>query len=222
MKHLFNTTRDSAEMFAEIAFDFARRVRETIGADDWREMQRRNREDSGYGDGACASHDFCDANVYLNDAIRQAFPAYAAADDSALTDQQADELRDALADVWNPIHAIATRAYFTAHDDSAVTIDRMDSVTDHRDILATAYAVREADMLFTRLEFSESLAASIGDDCPAAVYFAAMERVGRFMLGPMLSMRDNCAPSDSVDIDGADCPLFIIYGAREIAEGVAA
>lgn len=196
----------------EVAFDFARRVRAYVGAENWTEIQRRNTHDSGYRSGACASHDFCDSNMFLFDAIRQAAPAYARAYDAATTDAACEDLQNALAPVWNEIHAIATREYFSEHPAARVTVDRMDSLADHRDVLATAYAVRGFDMYFTRLEFTESLAASIGDDAPPEVWARAVFIIGRFMLGDLESM---AASFDAdIDIDSEGCPLVVIHGFR--------
>ena len=51
------------ELTETLARDFARRLRDVCGAAALVEMDRRNRDD--YPDGACASHDFCDANIVM-------------------------------------------------------------------------------------------------------------------------------------------------------------
>ena len=53
-----------AEAFAEI-------MRQWLTRDEFAEMKRRNETDSAYAGAACASHDFCDANMAMDAAFRQ-------------------------------------------------------------------------------------------------------------------------------------------------------
>lgn len=55
-----------------LAVEFAYRLRAAIGESKWREMRRLN-ADSHSGDGTCASHDFCDANMIMADAWHYVF-----------------------------------------------------------------------------------------------------------------------------------------------------
>lgn len=50
----------------ELAKDFSRRLIEEIGRDKVAEANERNKT---YDDGACASHDFCDANMVMDAAF---------------------------------------------------------------------------------------------------------------------------------------------------------
>lgn len=51
-----------------LATEFTTRLRHALTDDEWAEMRRRN---AAYGDPAiCASHDFCDANVVMDEAFR--------------------------------------------------------------------------------------------------------------------------------------------------------
>ena len=54
-----------------IAERFALILRHWLNNDQWNEMVRRNTYDEAYQDGACASHDFCDANMAMAEAIHQ-------------------------------------------------------------------------------------------------------------------------------------------------------
>ena len=52
-----------------VARDFARRLLNEVGPRRLAEADRRNLEDEAYRCGACASHDFCDANVLMAEAM---------------------------------------------------------------------------------------------------------------------------------------------------------
>lgn len=49
-----------------LAHEFSETLRAELSEDDWREMRERNRT---YGAGVCASHDFCDANMVMEQAF---------------------------------------------------------------------------------------------------------------------------------------------------------
>jgi hypothetical protein len=51
-----------AERFAEV-------LRNWLSAEEWEQMKVRNQFDSRYSGGACASHDFCDANMAMQEAF---------------------------------------------------------------------------------------------------------------------------------------------------------
>ena len=62
----------SPEMVEAIARAFSRHLYEQLPGAQLREVVRRNREDPRYqGTGACASHDFCDANMVMDQAFRE-------------------------------------------------------------------------------------------------------------------------------------------------------
>jgi hypothetical protein len=42
-----------------------------LSEDEFSEMKRLNETDPDYADGACASHDFCDANMAMAPAVTQ-------------------------------------------------------------------------------------------------------------------------------------------------------
>ncbi len=62
---------DSPREVALLARQFADVLHEWLTPAEFAEMQRRNRT-SKY-DSACASHDFCDANIAMEDAFKRAF-----------------------------------------------------------------------------------------------------------------------------------------------------
>jgi hypothetical protein len=57
------------EQIALIAERFATVLLDWLTPDEIVEMRRRNREDPSYSSGACASHDFCDANMAMMEAF---------------------------------------------------------------------------------------------------------------------------------------------------------
>lgn len=52
-----------------VAHRFAKNLLDYMGADKLTEADRRNAHDPAYQSGACASHDFCDANVFMAQAF---------------------------------------------------------------------------------------------------------------------------------------------------------
>lgn len=52
-----------------IADRFAAILKKWLTAAEFAEMKRRNEQDAAYVSGACASHDYCDANVALDEAF---------------------------------------------------------------------------------------------------------------------------------------------------------
>jgi hypothetical protein len=64
-----------------LARAFARELHATIGASDYAEVLRRNATPEY--DSACASHDFCDANMVMDAAFRDTFGVEFSMDDAA-------------------------------------------------------------------------------------------------------------------------------------------
>lgn len=96
----------------DVAAHFAALVRDYVGPAQFELIRLRNA--SGLlPDGCCASHDFCDSNVFLERALRYAAPAFAARYDAAETDLEHESLMDDMAPVWNRVHAIATQQYLS-------------------------------------------------------------------------------------------------------------
>jgi len=60
-------TRD--EQVNLIAQRFTEVLRNWLTADEFIEMKRKNETEAAYAAGACASHDFCDANIAMHDAF---------------------------------------------------------------------------------------------------------------------------------------------------------
>lgn len=82
-------TYTETEIALAKAFDAA--LRADIGAADYAEVLKRNLTDR-YSGGACASHDFCDANMVM-------LAAYEGMTGSEFPD--ADDITDADMDLWN-------------------------------------------------------------------------------------------------------------------------
>lgn len=90
-----------------IAETFAANLRARLTCLDWCDMGMRNRT---YPAGICASHDFCDANVYMQAAFETVMQRDLIVED-ANGDIHHDE-RDG--DLWNAAWDIAKAGYLTA------------------------------------------------------------------------------------------------------------
>jgi hypothetical protein len=55
----------------QLADRFAAVLKEWLTPQEFAEMKRRNETDPTYADSACASHDFCDANMAMDVAWRE-------------------------------------------------------------------------------------------------------------------------------------------------------
>jgi hypothetical protein len=93
-----------------LAAAFSQAVREDL-APHLAEIRRRNREDYA-GDTCCATHDFCDANMLMLDAITAQLghePRYLDGTDAAgdFDDEQQGEI-----DLWNAAWALAKAREF--------------------------------------------------------------------------------------------------------------
>lgn len=93
-----------------VAARFAALVREYVGESNFATIKARNASGSMPA-GCCASHDFCDSNVFLLEALSEAAPEFAARWNADQTDSES--MMTELAPVWNRIHAIATTQHFT-------------------------------------------------------------------------------------------------------------
>ncbi len=70
-----------------IADEFTLRMRRYLTRDQWREMVARNAAYAAAGDHAvCASHEFCDANVFMIEAFRAVVGRFAQANSDADAD----------------------------------------------------------------------------------------------------------------------------------------
>lgn len=83
----------TASLPANVAHEFSRVLHEQLGADTMREVVQRNALPE-YAR-CCASHDFCDANVYMAEAFEQ------------VTGRAPDPASDADAALWNEAWEIA-------------------------------------------------------------------------------------------------------------------
>ena len=82
-----------------IAQDFAARLQAELGPQVIAEINRRNAT-AAYQNGACATHDFCDANVLMLEAFE------------AVTGRAADPASEAEAMLWNTAWNTARAAGF--------------------------------------------------------------------------------------------------------------
>ncbi len=92
-----------AVMIEVVALLFAAGLAETIGADALAKVKRRNRQslsDPATPSGVCASHDFCDANMVMADAIQAATGEYPNGDNP----------------LWNPAWTAAKLNWLTSRD----------------------------------------------------------------------------------------------------------
>jgi hypothetical protein len=91
----------------QLALAFAVELRQSFSDYQWHEMRLRNAE---IGAGACASHDFCDANMVMDAAFTKVMgvPAF------EITDEGDTHHPEWHVDIWNAAWAIAKRRYLTA------------------------------------------------------------------------------------------------------------
>lgn len=66
-----------------LAERFAAILKEWLTAEQWADMKRKNETDPRYTGGVCASHDYCDANMAMDQAWRERFATSPNADDEA-------------------------------------------------------------------------------------------------------------------------------------------
>ena len=100
--HMFEGLDESA-----IAADFAARVRDYVGPEKYAAIRAKNKQ--WQSDYVCASHDYCDSNEFLFDALCDAIPGLY--DASEAEDNEA--IYSAMSHTWSRVHAIATREHFT-------------------------------------------------------------------------------------------------------------
>lgn len=90
----------------KLADAFARKLREALCADEFAEMRRRNATEQY--ENACASHDFIDANVVMDEAHKEVFGR------SALDGSDAQQERAQA--VWNAAWDIAKSQHLTSKE----------------------------------------------------------------------------------------------------------
>lgn len=88
-----------------IAQTFADNLRSDLSPEQWEAMRARNAS-SEYGKGVCASHDFCDANMPMQDAWESVMWRQFLPDDAPPSDADCA--------LWNEAWTIARRAYLTS------------------------------------------------------------------------------------------------------------
>ena len=93
-----------------IAADFAARVRDYVGPANYAALRRLNASGT-LSPNCCASHDYCDSNVFLFAALCDAIPGLY---ELSETEETPWNFMDDMAPAWNRIHDIATRDHFTA------------------------------------------------------------------------------------------------------------
>ena len=83
----------------EIAMHFTENLKAAITDVEWKEMVAKNKSDPAYQTGACASQDYCDANMPMSDAFE------------AVTQHAVDGNSEADAALWNRAWAIARESW---------------------------------------------------------------------------------------------------------------
>lgn len=83
----------------DLAFNFMMCLRAELTHQQWEEMREKNRT---VPENVCASHDYCDANVYMAIAFE------------LTTGREPDPDSDADAELWSTAWNIAHRLYLTA------------------------------------------------------------------------------------------------------------
>lgn len=61
----------TTEQTTAVAEAFVHVLRQWLTADEFAEMKRLNATDPDYSSGACASHNYCDANMAMDAAFKQ-------------------------------------------------------------------------------------------------------------------------------------------------------
>jgi hypothetical protein len=89
-----------AQRFADVLINW-------LSPAEFMEMRRRNRDDVTYANGACASHDFCDANM----AMMEAFESVTGHNMIPLDDGEISEEDCA---IWNDAWNLARKLYIGA------------------------------------------------------------------------------------------------------------
>lgn len=102
--------REMAERH-RLAYEFARSLADSMDSADWAAMRERNRTVPA---GVCASHDFRDSNMDMQEAYESTFGE---------TVFDGDHIRDSVFDRWNQAWQIATPRYLTADTPAARTFD---------------------------------------------------------------------------------------------------
>jgi hypothetical protein len=102
----------------QLALAFAVELRQSFSDYEWHEMRLRNAE---IGAGACASHDFCDANMVMDAAFAKVMGV-----EALVTDEHDNvEMPAWHTSIWNAAWAIAKRRYLTA-----ITWEQVGAVMD--------------------------------------------------------------------------------------------
>jgi len=116
MRRLIELREQRRSMIVDrIARDFVVVLREGETDQTWAEMRRRNVE--LIGTGACASHDFCDANMVMSDAFERHMGHTA----------DGDSERDA--SIWSDAWRLAQRRDLTEIDEADFDVIPHDPVT---------------------------------------------------------------------------------------------
>jgi hypothetical protein len=90
------------EQETSLAYEFAAILREWLSEAEFEEVRRRNALPEYDDAGACASHDFCDANIVMEEAFKRVF------------NREPDVSTEADTDIWNTAWDTAKREFLTA------------------------------------------------------------------------------------------------------------
>lgn len=96
----------------DLAKAFAKVLKEWLSDEEMAAVVATNKAD-GYDASTCASHDFCDANMAMDEAYKKIYPEFdkAAWDDNDKT-EGLGKLWDKHTDLWNEAWDLAKRADF--------------------------------------------------------------------------------------------------------------
>lgn len=93
-----------------VAHRFAKNLLDYMDTDKLAEADRRNAHDPAYQSGACASHDFCDANVFMAQAFEDHLGL--ARDSLSLCGDESEGNQPVTCEEWNAAWDYARKSSF--------------------------------------------------------------------------------------------------------------
>jgi hypothetical protein len=97
------STRD--HQITAIAEAFGEVMRQWLTPAEFTEMKRRNETEAAYAGGACASHDFCDANMAMAEAFDHVMGRQPTSDEGDVAQSEAD------CALWNDAWNLSRKLY---------------------------------------------------------------------------------------------------------------
>lgn len=101
----------TTRMLDDTAREFVRLLKRDLTPEQWREVQQTNEQHARDGDGACASHDFLDANEVMEEAAINVGWMLPGDSVAKLADAGSPEIADGIASAWNDAWDLAKRKY---------------------------------------------------------------------------------------------------------------